>query len=52
VLPHNARAHQIYRDLGFCEEGRLRQRFYKDGAYHDLISMSLLRSEWESRRAR
>lgn len=46
VMPHNTRAHGIYTDLGFQEEGRLRQRIYKDGAYCDLISLSLLREEW------
>lgn len=48
VLPANTRAHKIYLDLGFLEEGRLRQRVFKDGVYQDIISMSLLRSEWES----
>ena len=52
VLPHNTRAHQIYASLGFKEEGRLRQRIYRDGEYFDLISMSLLREDWQtSRRA-
>jgi RimJ/RimL family protein N-acetyltransferase len=50
VLPHNTRAHGIYLDLGFKEEGRLRQRMYKDGTYYDLISMSVLRQEWEQAR--
>jgi len=46
VMPHNTRAHQIYASLGFREEGRLRQRTYRDGNYSDLISMSLHREEW------
>lgn len=50
VLVHNSKAHKIYQDLGFQDEGRLRQRVYRDGVYHDLFSMSVLRSEWESRR--
>lgn len=46
VMPHNARAHKIYLDLGFREEGRLRERIYRDGRYADLISLSLRRDEW------
>ena len=49
VVSFNSRAETIYRRLGFVEEGTLRQRIYRDGAYHDLISLSLLRSEWEAR---
>jgi len=52
VLPHNPRAHKIYASLGFREEGRLRQRIYRDGVYSDLISMSLLRDEWQAIRGR
>ena len=51
VLPINPRAQAIYEKLGFASEGTLRHRIYRDGDYHDLISMSLLRSEWDDRRA-
>jgi RimJ/RimL family protein N-acetyltransferase len=50
VLAGHERAHRIYVGLGFREEGRLRQRIYRDGQYHDLISLSLLRSEWQANR--
>lgn len=33
------------------EEGRLRQRVFKDGAYQDIVSMSMLPSEWLAGRA-
>jgi RimJ/RimL family protein N-acetyltransferase len=52
VLEHNPRAFQLYVDLGFRQEGRLRQRVYKDGACLDLISMSILREEWEAQQDR
>ena len=52
VLPHNSRAHTIYTSLGFREEGRLRQRIYRDGVYFDLLSLSILREEWEASRRR
>ncbi len=32
---------------GFQQEGVLREDSYRDGAYHDAIAMSILRSEWE-----
>ncbi len=51
VLPVNPRAQAIYEKLGFVSEGTLRHRIYRDGDYHDLNSMSLLRSEWDDRRA-
>lgn len=50
VLAGHDRAHRIYVDLGFREEGRLRQRIFRDGRYQDLISLSLLRSEWQAKR--
>lgn len=52
VLPQNPRAQKIYSGLGFKEEGRLRQRMYRDGVYSDLISMSILREEWQALRKR
>jgi RimJ/RimL family protein N-acetyltransferase len=44
----NERAQACYRKCGFVEEGRRRQDRYIDGAYHDLIIMGILRSEWEA----
>lgn len=45
VLAGNDRAIRLYRSLGFVEEGRLRQAQYKNGAYVDVVLMSVLRSE-------
>jgi RimJ/RimL family protein N-acetyltransferase len=47
VLADNPRAAHIYEKIGFVSEGRLRDRVYRDGVYHDLFSMSLSRAEWE-----
>jgi RimJ/RimL family protein N-acetyltransferase len=36
--------------VGFVEEGRMRERIFTEGAYHDLIWMSVLRGEWDAKR--
>jgi len=50
VLADNPKAAHIYEKVGFSHEGRLRHRVYRDGVYHDLLTMSILRSEWEKRK--
>jgi diamine N-acetyltransferase len=47
VFDDNPRAIRAYEKAGFTQEGTLRQAAYKNGAYHDLHVMSVLRSEWE-----
>jgi len=49
VYPFNDRAIQLYRKLGFVEEGRKRQA-YRDveGVFHDVIVMSFLAADWKS----
>ncbi|MFD0713733.1 GNAT family N-acetyltransferase [Paenibacillus sp. GCM10027626] len=47
VHDYNARAIRCYQKCGFTEEGRLRQRHYRNGIYSDIIVMSILRSEYE-----
>ena len=37
-----------YRKAGFVEEGRLRQAMYREGVYHDILVMGLLRDEFEA----
>jgi len=46
VFPENT-ADQLYRSVGFADEGILRARYKLRGVYHDMRSMSLTRSEWE-----
>jgi RimJ/RimL family protein N-acetyltransferase len=50
VLADNPKAAHIYEKVGFSHEGRLRDRVYRDGIYHDLLTMSILRSEWEKKK--
>jgi RimJ/RimL family protein N-acetyltransferase len=47
VYAFNERAIASYAKAGFVEEGRRRQDIYKDGAYTDVVMMSLLREDWE-----
>jgi len=49
VVAFNERAAALYKRVGFVEEGRLRQRVYRDGSYHDELSMSMLKTEWLAR---
>ncbi|MBW5448077.1 GNAT family N-acetyltransferase [Cohnella sp. CFH 77786] len=46
VYDYNERARRCYLACGFREEGRLREKQYKNGRYVDVIVMGLLRSEW------
>jgi RimJ/RimL family protein N-acetyltransferase len=46
VHADNARAIRCYEKLGFVHEGVQRQADYRDGAYVDLIIMSILRDEF------
>ena len=46
VFVTNDRARHIYRNFGFREEGIMRDVIYRDGAYHSLVLMSLLETEY------
>jgi RimJ/RimL family protein N-acetyltransferase len=46
VFGYNRRAYELYRRLGFTEEGRWREHLERDGRRHDVILMGLLRQEW------
>ncbi|GAA5528275.1 GNAT family protein [Herpetosiphon gulosus] len=46
---NNPRAVAAYEKCGFIHEGRLRQHFYNNGEYVDVIQMGMLRSEWEGK---
>lgn len=48
VLADNAPARRLYERLGFQVEGRARDAFFRDGRYHDVLHMGLLRPEWEA----
>ncbi len=49
VYETNPRAIRAYEQAGFVHEGRLRQAKFQNGKYIDVLIMSALRSEWQSR---
>jgi diamine N-acetyltransferase len=48
VFVTNDRARDVYETFGFRKEGIMRDAIYRDGAYHSLVLMSLLESEYRS----
>lgn len=38
---------RAYEKAGFVHEGRFRAGAFRDGTYHDMLFMSVLRSEWD-----
>jgi hypothetical protein len=50
VVADNVRAVAAYRKCGFVAEGRLRQTFFRDGEWHDDLSMAILAPEWAETR--
>jgi RimJ/RimL family protein N-acetyltransferase len=45
VKSDNHKAIKLYKKLGFKQEGVLRESVYKNGIYHNMVSMSLLKTE-------
>lgn len=43
---NNARAIRVYEKAGFVREGLMRRDRYRDGAYEDVLMMSILREEY------
>lgn len=47
ILSYNSPSQRLFEKCGFVYEGTLRNRIYKNGAYQDLLSYSLLRSDYK-----
>lgn len=47
VFDYNKRAIRVYEKVGFKHEGVRRQAHFRDGEYHDVHLMSILRHEWD-----
>ena len=47
VYGFNKRAIRVYEKVGFKVEGVLREELYREGKYHDVYIMGLLRREWK-----
>jgi RimJ/RimL family protein N-acetyltransferase len=43
VFDYNDRAKHVLETHGFVQEGRLRQEFYREGTYHDIVILSIFR---------
>lgn len=52
TLADNKRAIRSAEKCGFRICGRERESTYSDGAYHDVVEMEQLKSEWDARKAR
>ncbi|GMQ58838.1 GNAT family protein [Vallitalea sediminicola] len=46
VYSFNDRAMRCYEKCGFKKEGVLRQELYREGRYHDIIAMGLLKEDY------
>ncbi|YCK34938.1 GNAT family N-acetyltransferase [Actinomadura sp. ATCC 39365] len=49
VFTFNERARHVYKKIGFVEEGVQRDTLLWEGEWHDSVTMSVLRPEWQSR---
>jgi RimJ/RimL family protein N-acetyltransferase len=43
IFDYNERAKHVLETHGFVQEGRLRQEFYREGTYHDIVILSVFR---------
>jgi [ribosomal protein S5]-alanine N-acetyltransferase len=50
VHADNARAIACYEKLGFVREGALREAYFREGRFGDLLVMGILAREWRARR--
>lgn len=50
VLDNNMVAQKLYSNVGFKEEGRLRDAVWRDGKYHDYIVMGILDHEYREKK--
>ncbi len=48
VFAFNERSLKMHRKLGFREEGRQREAWFKNGRFHDWVLFAILRDEWDS----
>jgi [ribosomal protein S5]-alanine N-acetyltransferase len=51
VVAENIASVRVLEKNGMRQEGRLRGKFFKDGIYRDLYVYSILRNEWQQRKA-
>jgi RimJ/RimL family protein N-acetyltransferase len=49
VYDFNERARRVYERVGFVHEGTRRRALFRDGAFHDVHGMAVLRDDWAAR---
>ena len=49
ILEDNALSRKLCKRAGFIEEGILRRRVYKSGRFHDLVSISILKDDFNKK---
>lgn len=50
VYEFNARGMKAYEKVGYKKEGLLRQHVYREGRYWDVVSMGILRTDWDEQK--
>ncbi|HAG43193.1 MAG TPA: GNAT family N-acetyltransferase [Clostridium sp.] len=48
VFSFNERGIKLYEKMGFIHDGKLRQALYRNGSWHDIVIMSILKNEYLS----
>ena len=51
VFEHNQRSRRTWARLGFREEGLLRDEYFHDDKWHNMVRMGLLENEWHATQA-
>lgn len=49
VIERNTDSRKLWQKIGFREDGLLRDRIYKNGKYHNVIAVSLIKEEFYER---
>lgn len=52
VYENNPGAIRCYEKAGFVHEGRLRQAVFREGKYLDVFVMSVIKNDWQNKRAK
>jgi RimJ/RimL family protein N-acetyltransferase len=50
VRATNAAGIRAYEKVGYRREGLLRQHMYREGQYDDIVTMAILREDWQKDR--